>query len=304
MELEGRICRIRGPFTHQNLTVFFLGSDRQDPTDFLTLDEGLKSELVKITEQEQERVGALHIENQSDRPLYLQEGERLQGGKQDRVITTSMVVPPRSGKTSVTTLCVEHDRWVVGNKGREFGFTVNTALAPKGVRGAAKVEGSQGAVWNCVKVQKGSAASKLKTTNASSSVNEMLDAPQVRAISEEYTRALGSVLNDPAGRDIVGVAIVVNGQIEEVNVYPNRALFEKLYPRLIQSYALQATLLKDERAETPSAAAVATFLRTGGPRSERDNTVDKHNTVHICELDDNRFLCTSRYDGEVGSLAK
>jgi len=97
VQVDGTAYSIQGPFTHQDLTVFLLCSDRQDGHDFLTLDEGLKDGLVTITEQEQERVGALWIDNQSDRPLYLQEGERLIGGKQDRTIISSLVIPPKSG---------------------------------------------------------------------------------------------------------------------------------------------------------------------------------------------------------------
>jgi hypothetical protein len=212
-----------------------------------------------------------------------------------------MVVPPRSGKTSVPTFCVEHDRWVVGEKGKKFGFTVNPALAPKGVRGAAKFESSQEGVWTCVRVQKGSAASRLKVQNTNSSVNETLDAPQVCAISEEYAQALGSALDSPEGRDAVGVAIVVNGQIEEVNVYPNRALFVRLYPRLIQSYAFQATLLKDQFdvAGPLTVADAARFLTPADSGSERQKNVDTHNTVRVQELDDNKFLCSTRYDGQL-----
>src|SRR5262249_23280281 len=152
----------------------------------------------------------------------------------DRTIATTLVIPPHSGKTTLPTLCVEHNRWVEGEKGRQFGFTVNPALAPKGVRGAAKVEGSQDGVWNCVEVQKRNTAAQLNTQNTTWSVNEMLDSPQVRAVSEEYAKVLDRALESPEARNAVGVVIVVNGQIEEANVYPNRALFGKLYPRLIQ----------------------------------------------------------------------
>src|SRR3712207_7921752 len=42
-------------------------------------------------------------------------------------------------------------------------------------------------------------------------------------------------------QDVVGVAVAVNGEIEEVNIYPGPTLLEKIYPRLLQSYALQAS---------------------------------------------------------------
>jgi hypothetical protein len=300
VEVDGTAYRIQGPFTHQNLAVFLLCSNRQDGREFLTLDDGLKEGLVTITEQEQERVGALWIENQSDRALYLQEGERLIGGKQDRTIISSLVIPPNSGKTSVSTFCVEHSRWVEGNKGREFGFSVNPALAPKGVRGAAKVEGSQDRVWGCVAAQKVSAHKTLLCPNTNSSVNEMLDAPQVQSISEEYANALGQALDRAENRDALGMAIVFNGQIEEVNIYPNRALFRKLYPRLIRAYAIQAALLKDQAraAEPLTDAAVAQFLQARDVKSQKQNTLDAHNDVQVRELGDSVFQCTTHYNGQ------
>jgi hypothetical protein len=299
VEVDGAAYQIQGPFTHQDLTVFLLCSKHHDESDFVTLDEGLQKGLVTVTEQEHEQVRALLIENLSDRPLYLQEGERLVGGKQDRTIISSLVIPPKSGKTTVPTFCVEHSRWTEGAKGKEFGFSVNPALAPKGVRGAAKVEGSQDRVWGCVAAQKDSACGKGLCPNTNSSVNEMLDAPKVQAISEEYASALGQALNRPENSDAIGMAIVFNGQIEEVNLYPNRALFGKLFPRLIRAYAVQAALLKDQNksSEPVTDAAVVRFLQANDAKSQKKNTLDAHNNVEVCELGNSRFQCTTRYNG-------
>jgi hypothetical protein len=299
VEVDGTTYHIQGPFTHQDLTVFLFCSDRQDGSDFLTLDEGLKKGLVRINEQQQERVGALAIENRSDRPLYLQEGERLVGGKQDRILISSLVVPPQSGETSVPTFCVEHGRWVEGAKGKAFGFSVNPALAPKGVRGAAKVEGRQDRVWGCVAVQKASAHKTLQCPNTNSSVNEMLDAPQVQTLCEEYATALEQVLDRAENRDAVGMAIVFNGQIEEVNLYPNRTLFRKLFPRLVRAYAVQAALLKDQAkgGEPVTGAGVARFLQARDAKLQKKNTLNKHNDVQVSELGDHRYQCTTCYDG-------
>src|SRR5438093_7460880 len=95
--LNGARLSVSGPYRHENMALFLVHAENQDERDFLTLDEGLRKGLVKVTELEQERVGELHVDNQSDRPLYLQEGERLYGGKQDRTIAVSMVLPPKSG---------------------------------------------------------------------------------------------------------------------------------------------------------------------------------------------------------------
>ncbi len=301
VEAGGAAYLVGEPLAHKNMTVFVLSSPREDERDFLTLDEGLKGGQVKIAEQEQETVHTLQLENKSDRPLYLQEGERVQGGLQDRVIASSLVIPPHSGIAKVPTFCVEQSRWTEGGRGKEFGFTVNAALAPKGVRGAAKVEGDQGGVWKCVGAHKVSARAQLQTPNTNSSVNETLDADAVRSVSDNYAAALGGALEAPAGRHAVGLAIAVNGQIEEVNIYPNSALFHKLAPRLIQSYALQATLLAEKTgaAQSLSTDDIGRFLKPGAEKSKREKSLDNGNTVVVKELEGNTFQCETHYDGQV-----
>jgi hypothetical protein len=303
VDLPALAYRITGPLIHQNLAVFFLCSDKQDERDFITLDEGLQKSLVSIKEQEREQVQELQIENSSDRPLFLQEGERLQGGKQDRIIIASLVLPARSGKTSVPTMCVEHNRWTEGSNGRAFGFTGNAALAPKGVRGAAKVNGDQGEVWACVGGLKVSASSRVHSKNTNSSVNELLDDPKVQTISDDYAKVLAEVPSDMGGKAVVGAAIVVNNQVEEINVYLNHGLFRKLYPRLIQSYALQAAMLKDKgKVTTPvTTEEVATLLRAG-EKSKTEKTLHD-NTCSTGTLDgaavQDAVRCTTIYSGSV-----
>jgi hypothetical protein len=297
LSLDGADLRVTGPYEHENLAVFLIHADKQVEGDYLTLDEGLRQNVVKITEMEQEQVGELQLDNQSDQPLYLQEGERLSGGKQDRIIIASMVVPPHSGMTSVPTFCIEQSRWQERESGRAFGYTTNTALAPKGVRGAAKVDGTQTGVWKCVEKQKDTANARFKAANTNSSANEMLDAPQVRKISEEYGTDLDAALGDQPSA--VGVAIVVNGTIEEVNVYPNHQLLRKLYPRLVRSYAVQAAMLKDQAGDQKvSASDVAAFMRGGEETNRRDRELDSRNNASIRELAHNQYECTTRYKGE------
>ena len=122
----------------------------------------------------------------------------------------------------------------------------------------------------------------------------------MQTISEEYATALGQALVRAENSDAVGMAIVFNGQIEEVNLYPNRALFRKLFPRLIRAYAVQAALLKDQAkgAEPMTAAAVAQFLQPRDARSQKKNTLDTHNDVQVNELGERRYQCTTRYNGQ------
>jgi hypothetical protein len=276
---------ITGPYAHQNLSVFLIHSPSQDDREFITLDQGLKEGWVKVTEKQQEQVGQLQIENQSDYPLFLQEGDRLQGGKQDRIIIASLVVPSQSGQMTVPTFCIEQRRWQEGAQGVFFAGTANTALAPKATRAAAKFDNNQQNVWQSVREQKLATVAASLAGSSNSSLNEALDSPQVKKISDEFAQALQDVLQEH--EDAVGVAIVINGNIEEVNVYPNHALLSRLYPRLLQSYALQATLEKGKAkdAKPVATADIAKFMSQDKAKSKRKQTINAENAVDLFDVD-------------------
>jgi len=152
---------VSGPRAHDNVTVFLLHAKEQDPREFITLDEGLDKKLVAVSEKSQEQVNELVIENNSDKPLFLQEGDRVKGGKQDRIIITSLVIPPKSGKMPLPTFCCEQGRWTLGTSGKSFMNADNRILCPPSVRGACKYipyKWGQGAVWQEVQRGKGEPA--------------------------------------------------------------------------------------------------------------------------------------------------
>src|SRR5260370_21153580 len=301
---EVRVTRVSGPYGHDNLAVFLIHAGQQDQRDFLTLDEGLGAGQVEITESDQEQVQKLVIENRSDRPLSLQEGDRIQGGKQDRIVAASLVIAPHSGKQTLPAFCIEQSRWLAGQGGLRFGVNINNALAPKGARGAAKFEKEQGKVWANVAAVKITAKQELKTANTNSSVNELFDAPQLEEVFKDYTNDLAELLDSHP--DAVGVAVVINGQFEEADVYPNHTLFRKVCPRLVQSYAVQAALLKEGAKDTRALTNQDLFarLQRGEAPAERDEQLDARNLLQIRELDDNVYQCTTRYAGRPGSLQR
>ena len=293
--------RVSGPYSHENVSVFLVHADKQADGDFITLDEGLKNGTVKVMEQERAEVGELRIDNQSDYPLFLQEGDRVLGGLQDRTIITSMVVPPKSGPLPLPSMCVEAGRWSAhdGRRGGTMWFDApaNGALAPRDVRMAAKVNKDQGKVWAAVAEQKAIARSSLGTVNTNSSLNEMLDSPEVKKLSDACAEALKGVLEEHD--DAVGVAIAVNGKIQEVNVYPNHKLLAKVYPRLLQSYALQAAVEKDKGLDAKAVYSddVARFMKESREKERRAEQVDVGNRLSVREGEET-VECTTLYKGK------
>jgi hypothetical protein len=109
--------RLAGPFTHANLTIFLVQrEDHLMRRNILTLQEAL--EQKKAIVHETGTVNELSIENVSESDdVFVQAGDLVKGGRQDRTIALDVLVPPRSGKIPVASFCVEAGRWK--QRGRE-----------------------------------------------------------------------------------------------------------------------------------------------------------------------------------------
>jgi hypothetical protein len=102
---------LSGPWTHDNLTIFLIrGEDRSMGKTFLVLQEALAAKKAIVHETED--VNLLHVENVSkDVEVFIQSGDIVKGGKQDRVIAFDLVLPPKSGRVPVIAYCVDQARW-------------------------------------------------------------------------------------------------------------------------------------------------------------------------------------------------
>ena len=288
--------RVSGPYVHANLAVWLVHASTRDDREFLTLDEGLAKGIVTVSEREQASVGQLALENKSKVPLFLQEGDRLKGGKQDRMVFSSLVVPPESGAREVPSFCIEQSRWSEGATGSRFTGSGSVALSPKTVRMSGKVARSQSDVWHGVASKKAAYASSFGSENTDSSLNEALDSKKVAEAIEAYQKALGDLAK--THDDTVGAVFVVAGVIEEVDVYPGHPLFAKVYPRLVQSFAADAAAIDPPPAvPTRTADDIAAFL-AGEGTSVRDESIDDRNRLDVADLGD-RFRMRTRFDKEV-----
>src|ERR1700683_2375993 len=135
-----------------SLTVFPVVASKSYATgEFLTLDEGLRSGEVVVTEygnvrglvrqrvapaarRDSAEVNRLVLENNSKRPLLLLAGEIVAGGKQDRVIGMDRIVPSESDPIDLSVFCVEPGRWVATSD--RFGTSGATYGGVGGGRGA------------------------------------------------------------------------------------------------------------------------------------------------------------------------
>src|SRR5687767_8897986 len=153
--------RLSGPYTHKNLTIFLIHGKEQMPgKNFLTLQEALA--MKKVIVYETKDVNELAIRNLSNQDIYVQAGDVVRGGEQDRMISTDFIVPPRSGRMPISAFCVESGRWSPRANEAPASFSSSeNSVATKELKLAAKRAGSQQAVWENVKVAQEKLAANL-----------------------------------------------------------------------------------------------------------------------------------------------
>jgi hypothetical protein len=160
--------RLLDPVAYENITIFpVVSSSTQDTSPFLTLDEGLTTGAVIVSEQgaaglarsrdgrpvavPQYNSGAsvnqLVLINRGKRPLLLLAGELVSGGKQDRIIGKDRIVPVGSDPLPLDVFCVEHGRWT----GASSQFDASKTIVHPSVREQAAVGQNQNEVWSAVR---------------------------------------------------------------------------------------------------------------------------------------------------------
>jgi hypothetical protein len=101
--------KIAGPFAHENLAVYFVHGASQPGPVPMTLQDAAVKNLIGVTETR--KVNQLTVENRGDAEIFLQAGEIVKGGDQDRVVGVSVILPPHSGPMPIVAFCIESGRW-------------------------------------------------------------------------------------------------------------------------------------------------------------------------------------------------
>ncbi|MBS1811228.1 MAG: hypothetical protein JST84_23900 [Acidobacteria bacterium] len=139
--------KFSGPYTHKNLTVYLIhGANKSTGKAPLTLQEAMAQKKVRVIETGD--VNQLAIQNLSHQEVFIQSGDIVKGGQQDRVLAMDLLVPPRSGRISIDSFCVEQGRWQQRGKEMVSAFSSSDQmLNHKDLKIAAKSKNSQGEVW-------------------------------------------------------------------------------------------------------------------------------------------------------------
>lgn len=286
--------RLWEPVTYENISIFpVIASRGQDTASFLTLDEGLSSGDVMVSEQGATglvrnrdgrpttpqytgaSVNQLVLVNRSKRPLLLLAGELVSGGKQDRIIAKDRIVAPGADPLPLDVFCVEHGRWSSGAQ-----FSASKTIVHPSVREKAAVAQDQQEVWGAVR--SGTTAARPASAPAAHLSQPVIaGAIASDAHSEAYekiyeSRALGGSIDSFVeevqrrfsratsglkGERVVGVVVAYGGEVAWSDIFASGELFDHYWSKLLRSYAVEA-LARPTLREVASSESAREFLRS------------------------------------------
>ena len=299
--------RISGPVVHENLAIYFVHGTSQAGAVPLTLAEALSRHLAEV--RETGHVNALEIENLSDQPIFVQAGDIVKGGRQDRTLAVSLLLPPKSGRIPIASFCVESGRWSPRGGEDSHAFASAQAAVPSlemklamqappspaavpptgGYRDAAiDTSRRQQEVWAGVRRMQSnltaSTGADVRGVTSRSSLQLALENKKLAEMRAAYLGALKTA--GEADGDIVGYVIAVNGKIESGDVYLSNALFRKMWPKMLNAAATDAIGQRhSDKGEPPSAAAVRHFMAAAeaGEKSDRAIAFGVQRVLHTSD---------------------
>lgn len=252
-------------YTHKNLTIFLIhGKDSSTKTNVMTLQEAMERKLFVVYETS--NVNELEVENLSKtQDVFIQSGDIVKGGKQDRVLAISIIIPARSGRVKIEAFCVESGRWQKrgGEDANKFDSS-NERIVSKDLKIAANATRSQQEVWAKVSEAQANLGKNVGGDVASgasrTSLQLSLEDKKVVANIDEYIKHFAKIAEGQS--DVIGYAFAINGKINSADVYVSNALFRKLWAKNLKATATEAVSLSREvrLADPVKAEAVKGFI--------------------------------------------
>jgi hypothetical protein len=267
----------------------------------LTLEEALEKKTVKVVETGS--VNELKIENTGSEDVFIQSGDIVKGGRQDRVLTASFVLPPASGEIPVASFCVEHGRWSGrgAESAKEFASAANVIpsreaklamraplqdsqaepASPNGYvqeRYVSETGERQQQVWDQVTKTQEKLSAGVSTSVASplssTSLELSLENQELAQKREAYIQALE--IKGEQDDSITGFVFAVNGHLNSAEIYPSNGLFRKMWKKMLTASVTEAIGAQsgETSAAVPSLDAVAEFLALARSAPAKEQTIE------------------------------
>ena len=253
---------------HSNMHVYPLRVSNGHKPGYLTLDEALASKEFEVGEvNEGGSVPELQAKNRTKRPVLLILGEELVGAKQNRTLNTSLLVPAETD-LEIPVSCVEQGRWRYRSRRFGSGSSGHSTLrfmkqrsTSDSLREGRGYKADQGEVW-------GEVSRAMHAHDAYSETSSMADMYEQR---EQDLQAYAELVGELGKAE--GVLVAIDGRIVGADLFDTAETIERLWPKLVKSYALDALeTARQNHEEAPAKEVINSFL--GAAQTAKQETYD------------------------------
>jgi hypothetical protein len=299
-ELQFNNYRLSGPYQFENLSMFLIhGPDEPGSRVYMPLHDQLQRPIVVV--HETNTVNELAIENVSpSEEVFIQAGDIVKGGKQDRVLAVDLILPAKSGKIPISAFCVEPSRWQPRNYEVGDHFTLTEMSANFSLRRAIKDTASQVGVWNEVEARQekmsNSLSDEVRSVEYPSSLPLALESEPVQKSVEPYVSHLSSIVEQ--SNDVRGVVLTINNELIGGDVYASNVMFMRLWPRLLKAAAIEAVTELPMKLDTEGVTieAIRSFLVHSEQGAETIEEITARTHVVKREIENSLFFETRDMD--------
>lgn len=259
--VETAAYELSGPFTHKNLSVFFIhGPNAGAEQKIITLEEAINQNLAVVHDTGFQ----LSVDNRSGQTLFIQGGDIVKGGNQDRVLPYDYMIPAGANRSPVAAFCVESGRSSPRGNEISSSFQVSsTQLPTRSLKLAAMVRRSQSDVWSGVAQTQANLSrnvgGSVQAAQSRTSLQLTLEHPLVSQAAQGYVNEISPRI---AQKDnAIGFVVAINGKVQSADVYASSDLFRSLWPKLMQASAVAALAEQSgTNDQAPTTEAVQSFL--------------------------------------------
>jgi hypothetical protein len=241
----------------KNMGIMSLNIATNNGLEYVLLKEAMDKKLVSITEVSYVgSVPKLRVFNKSPLPVLLLDGEELIGAKQNRVLSTTILVQGNS-ETIIPVSCTEHGRWryksakfshsaiIMSHRGRASkSHTVTESL-----HGGRGFSSDQQRVWANI----GGMHTEAGTSSTTHAMRDVYTAK--REELDMYLKAFECESHQE------GSLVFINGAPVGFDVVSDGLAYEALHTKLIKSYAIDAILQSNGDFDEPSVGDAKALLQ-------------------------------------------
>ena len=220
------------PVEKNNITAFFLSSIEKNNNKYLSFSEAIAKNQVQISEVNKKGlVTKLSVSNKSSDNIIILNGELIIGTqiRQDRIVDSTVLIPGYA-TVLINTFCGEQYRWSprLSNK---ISTSESLYFSSGRANNAADINtklSKQCRIWSEI-------SEKISDFNVKSFTNSV---DQIYKKKKLNVEEIVNFFKIPS--EAVGVALGINNQLVNIDIFSNNCMLQIYLPKIIRSIALDS----------------------------------------------------------------